>query len=357
MSFLKRRLICNSMKCISRKKQYDVYYENGVLDSKIKENGLFYIVDTHNNFGDSRFFYNEDRIIYDIENALVNTYDVFTRKVLGACKNFNEFEHLLPIWMTKVGLDSDYCVSKEEFEYNCDISLKSKFGNLSADEEEQCKFLDSQKNKYLYLSDCHFLVDSVQELILSANTSFINFYKDLCNMNVRDDFVDDYWTSGYETRLVYADLSNIFISLHSCLDIITKICYELGHMQNCENKYPKLSSRRTLYRPNINIDLFSIDNTIFEKNVNIQFLMNIRNDIIHNCGWEMNPKIFIKICNHKLVDKTVYMMDIDENGNIIKSQNRNRFYSQSRKLNLELDSIYFSILELILNTVKKINKI
>lgn len=345
------------MEDINRKKQYDVYYENGVLEHEIIKNGLFHIIDTHNDFQDSRFFYDGDRIINALENALVGTYDVFTRKILGNYKELDELEYLLPIWVTKAGLDSDFFISKEQFEYFCNRSLKPEIDNLPKDIEEKYKLLDSQKNKYLYLADCHFLVDSIQELIISANTSFINFYKDLCNINVCYDFVDDYWTSGYETRLVFADLSNIFISLHSCLDIITKVCYELEHLQECEINYPKLSSRNTIYRPNININLFSTDNTIFEKNIDIQFLMNVRNDIIHNCGWEMNPKVFIKICNQKLVDKTVYMMDVDKDGNIVKSKTRNRFYSQSRKLNLELDSIYFSILELILNTVQKINQI
>ena len=81
--------------------------------------------------------------------------------------------------------------------------------------------------------------------------------------------------------------------------------------------------------------------------------MNLRNELIHNATWEMNPKIFFKVQNNKLTEKCIYMPDFSKEGNLITYKNRKRFYAQGKRLNEELPKIYFDILKRILITIQR----
>lgn len=69
----------------------------------------------------------------------------------------------------------------------------------------------------------------------------------------------------------------------------------------------------------------------------------------------MNPKIFISIENKHLIEKFIFMPDFDDDGYLITYKNRKRFFSNGKKLNEELPSLYMTTIELIHNTISKIN--
>lgn len=171
---------------------------------------------------------------------------------------------------------------------------------------------------------------------------------------VNFDFCEDYNAITTESRLILGTASQLIISLYSCFDILSKIAYELENIQDCSSSYKRLSSRNILFGDKNKIKKVSKSNTIFDNTRELSIIVNLRNELVHNAAWEMHPKIFIRTKNNVLIDKTIYLPDFNEDGNLIRYKNRKRFFAQGKELNKELPKIFFSILSLIENTIDEI---
>ena len=213
--------------------------------------------------------------------------------------------------------------------------------------------LDTKKFKYAYLADCESLINTVQELIENCHSYLINFYKLFCLHPVKYDFVNEYYAITVMGRTIFSFASNLIISLYSIFDMLTKIEYELEHMKECIDSYEKLASKKVLFGERKKLQFINKEYTIFENSRNISIVIILRNELIHNATWEMNPKIFFKVQDNKLIEKCIYMPDFSKEGNFIAYKNRKRFYEQGKKLNEELPKIYFDILIRILTTLKR----
>lgn len=327
-----------------------IYQTNGIeiLDlSEVK--GNFFVVEDHdidNEF--SKYSYPGDEIIYEIDSACVDLYEIFRNKIFLNQDEYYKYLKLQPQGLMRAGLDSDCNLSKEMFEKYFVSTIQGIVG-----EKEFYKGLNEKKFKYAYLADCDSLINTLQELIQNCHSYLISFYKMLCLHPVRFNFTDDYYALTAMGRSIFSFASNLIISFYSIFDILTKIAYELEHIKECETSYERLSSRKILFGAKKKLQLKSKESTIFEDNKNISIVANLRHELIHNATWEMNPKIFFSIRNNKLVDKCIYMPDFSKEGNLITYKNRKRFYAQGKKLNEELPEIYFDILKRILITIQR----
>jgi hypothetical protein len=99
---------------------------------------------------------------------------------------FAEFKKL-PRWVYEGGLQSDIVISKVEFEQYIN-SVK-----------------DTNIYRHLYLADCQSLIGSIQDMVQSINSNFINFYVQLANVNVPYDN-GTFWTLSSETSLLFSVL-------------------------------------------------------------------------------------------------------------------------------------------------------
>ena len=86
-------------------------------------------------------------------------------------------------------------------------------------------------------------------------------------------------------------------------------------------------------------------------------LQGIRNDLVHNCGFELSSKLYYKSDECNVVEKFMFFPDFNEEGIIDKIKNRNRFFSKEIKLNEFLPEFYFDIIRRISVTIEKIIKI
>lgn len=317
------------------------YQSNGIpVDSIEKIKSSFYIQE---NIGESifnsRFFYTGDSIDYKLDDICVNLYDVFAQKVFKSVEDYYKYIEHLPVYITKAGLDSDCNLSKEEFQRLLN-------GN----------FVGDNRNSFLYLCDCQALVNSVQELLQTCRSNFVFFYKLLCEMDGLTNFTEDYYAISAEGRIVISTASNLFISLYSIFDILTKLAFELENINNCDMEYPKLASSKKLYGDRKKLKSFNFTGTVFEKNNIISIVENLRNELIHNAAWEMNTKVFFHVENGIVVDKTIYFPDFSEDGHLITYVNRKRFFSRGTKLNDVLPVIYFETLQRIKTTLEKLTQ-
>ena len=337
------------------------YQNNGISVNDPKDiKTSFYIQENlkQDNF-DSRFFYAGDSINYELDRICVDLYDVFTRKIFVDIKDYYRHIDYLPYIVMKAGLDSDCNLSKEQFQQFIEQDLG--MSQLAVYKNDETKviyaFLEKHKYQYLYLSDCQALINSVQELLQTCRSNFVFFYKLLCEIDGPKDFCDDYYAISSEGRIVISIASNIFISLYSIFDILAQLAYELENIKDCSENYSKLASSKKLFGDRKHLQTVNIKGTVFEKNRTISIIENLRNELVHNAVWEMNSKIFFRIKDEVIIDKTIYFPDFSEDGHLETYKNHKRFFSKGIKLNEILPTIYFDALQKIKVTLERLVEI
>lgn len=335
------------------------YSTNGATSDTINSYcKQFYIKEYEKDDNTLDYCYNGYDIYYNLDDECIELYDLFQNNIFSSTDDFYYYLSMLPIGITEGGLNSDCAISKENFEkYFCNhIRNLYKFSSdFVCEYNSYINKMDNLKYYYAYLADCQSLINTLQELILSSKNSFVYFYKYLSEVPIMFNFKEIYFSITNEGRLVFNMASNLIITLYSIFDILTKICYELEHIKDCSENYPKLSSSKILYGDKKRLRNLDFKNTIFEENKDLNMIISLRHELIHNATWEMAPKIFIDVKDKKNVKKFIFMPDFDENGHLIKYKNRNRFFNSEKKLNEELPVLYMSILNLIYHTIKKIN--
>lgn len=75
---------------------------------------------------------------------------------------------------------------------------------------------------------------------------------------------------------------------------MAKICFEIQYLRNDFPRYQKLKSADVLWGSKKKLDINETKGTIFEKCELISNIEAIRNEIVHNGTWELNPKISIR---------------------------------------------------------------
>ena len=327
------------------------YLENGICVEKLPENysGFYILENTEAKSFFSKYFYPNDEIFYILDEICVRLYDKFQEGIF-VTDDYYELIDKLPDGIMRAGLDSDNSLPKEKYEK---YFLERLYKDIPEENESILK-LECLKYNYAYVYDCQSMVNTLQELILGTQSNFIGFYKLLCTMEGRDDFCDNYYALNSDGRMVFGMLYSLIISLYSIFDILTKIVYELEHLQSSKNSYIKTKSQNILYGQKNKISINNVEGTIFKKTRSINIIENLRNELVHNATWEMNPKVFFKHNEGKIVERCIYVSDFNDEGHLIKFINRKRFFSQGKKINEELPVLYFEILDKIRCTIEVI---
>lgn len=334
------------------------YYTNGTTSTTYPSNDILFYIEEYKQSKKTLYSYPGDDIFYNLDSTCINLYDLFRVKIFNSLDEYYHFLNFLPQGITRAGLDSDFDLSKDIFAKYFTESLFNLYPTEFLTNPELnivINKLDNTKFRYAYLTDCQSMISTLQELIWSSKNSFIAFYKYLSEVPVRYDFKNIYYDISPEGRIVFNMSSNLIISLYSIFDILTKICFELEHLKDCSIAYPKLASSKKLFGDKKALKCIDFEDTIFEKNNEINIISSLRNELIHNATWETNPKIFINIENKHLIEKFIFMPDFDNDGYLITYKNRKRFFSNGKKLNEELPSLYMATIELVYNTINKIN--
>ena len=301
----------------------------------------------------SRYFYPGDDIQSSIDSLCVDMYEVFQDAIFpsreGYYKNYGD----QPQWISRAGLDSDFDMSKDELALCFSTPLHERMVEYGITDETTLKIyreIDAQKFKYAYIADCQSLINTLQTLIIGCHSSFIGFYKHLCSLQEEPEMCHTYYECGPTSQIVYGILQNFIVQIYSIFDILTKIVYELENLKACEHSYTKLASRTILYGDRKNL-IINPTGTVFEKCRTTSIVENLRNELVHNATWEMNPKIFIDVDGKSIVSRYIFFPDFTAEGTLETFKNRKRFFSAGNKVNDVLPGLYFDIMQRIYVTL------
>ena len=171
---------------------------------------------------------------YEIEAECVHIHDSLAAAIFGGLDAYYEALPGIPEFLYVAGLNSESNLPREEFE-----RILLGFANHHI------------VNKSLYLYDCRKLVSGIQEctkeIIFLQGEFFRSLNLDgLISPPIREIEGISYTTSPVVTK-IHAMLGFIFIRLHSLLDYITKLAYEVENLTMNFSKYPKLSSKKIMF--------------------------------------------------------------------------------------------------------------
>lgn len=156
---------------------FKTYYQNGTyreLDYILPEEFGFAVqVQDLQEADQTTLFYRNDSLVRDIDLELVQLYDVFTDLYFKNYDLYDSEQNLMSVGIVYGGLDSRICISKEDF-----ISLvDSKVATIK------------DINRHIYVYDCHYLISTLQNLVLAAEYYFTQFYISLNDYNVPQEMV------------------------------------------------------------------------------------------------------------------------------------------------------------------------
>ena len=212
--------------------------------------------------------------------------------------------------------------------------------------------------KYMYCIEIQALVADFEKLIIQTQESIYIFYERLNNPKIfQSHETKEGLTTIYsiESRFINTVLENIIIKSTSILDYLSKFVFEVENTPKVFNKYPKRKSldynhgKTKLDQQNkeLRINWTEKDriNTIFdENNENIFILKRLRNQIIHDGFLDVDNTIYENKINGILKERFILMPDF-EGKNLTKYKSRKLFYSQDRKINLELPKLIENLLD------------
>lgn len=337
---------------------YFFYLQNGTSVDTLPEGyDKFYVAEKVKSTSElSRYFYPGDEIQFTLDNMCVKLYDVFQDAIFPSRDDYYKNYGTQPQWISRAGLDSDFDMPKDELVCCFATPLHDKMADYGINDEESLRIyreIDDKKYRYAYTADCQSLVNTLQELILGCHSSIIGFYKQLCSSCCNPQMEGTYYECGPESRMIYGFLYNFIIQSYSSFDILTKIAYELENLKNCESSYAKLASSKILYgnKKDLKIDLIG---TVFEKCRTTSIIENLRNELVHNATWEMNPKVFTVAENGAIVSRHIFFPDLTAEGTLVTFKNRKRFFADGNKVNDVLPELYFDVLSRIHVTLGKL---
>lgn len=292
-----------------------------------------------------KYVYPNDSIKYSLDNELASLYDTLVDLFFEDKKSYYEELKVLPIWVQEAGQNSDYLVSAEMFQELIQSDYSVKFPNLY---------------KHLYLVDCQFLVGTVQNLLSSMEDAFIRYYVTLATLDCTDRHKELVNSNGIifeqseTSRCAAAVLETYFIKAYSVLDIVCKICFEFQNKNEDFSSYKKLKNAKVLWGDRKKLSINNSHNTLFEKCELVSMIESLRNELVHNGTWELNPKIFIRIEDAKVQERYMLFPDMSQ-GRLATVKGRKHFFYEEIKVNDVFPNFHIEFKNRLLNTILLLN--
>lgn len=288
----------------------------------------------------TEYTYFGDSILGKLNDSLVILYDTMRDLFFKDTIQYYKEQSVMPIFVTEAGQDSD-----------CPLSSKN-FSKLLSD--NQFNYLPNFY-RHLYLADCQLLIGSIQNLLESMEYSFVNYFTNICDIvtpcSAPDTVMIDMSPSG---RNVISFVENYFIKSYAILDRFSKLAYEFESPMTDFSKYNKMISAKILWGDRKNLSIKDKRGTLFEQCDLTKIIEALRNDVIHNGSWELNPKIFIVFKNGQITERFALFPDIEQ-GHLATVVNRKHFFNHSNKINDILPQIHINFLSRTFNTVEYFN--
>ena len=320
------------------------FFQNGTVKDIprfLEGSTEFYIQELQGNPPD-KYIYPGDKLKYELDAELVSLYDKFRDLFFDDITAYYAELNIMPIFVQEAGQSSECGWTAELF-------------NKVLQEEKIRKIPNIYK--HLYLVDCQFLVGTIQNLLSGMEAVFISYYKQINEIgnDVEPPSADaTIYQMSPAVESISALLENYFIKAYSILDILSKIAYEFQFSQKDFSSYKKLRSADVLWGARKNLTVNNARGTVFEKCDLISAIESLRNEVVHNGSWELNPKVFIAFEHGTITERYMLFPDIVQ-GHLSTVKNRRHFFGDGIKVNEVFPKIHMRYRLRIFNTVKLFN--
>ncbi|MGX9025999.1 hypothetical protein, partial [Acinetobacter baumannii] len=229
--------------------------------------------------------------------------------------------------------------------------------------EQFSNFIDNEINddpiasrediiKFMYSYEVRALIADLEKLIIQIEECTYIFYDKFNNPKIfKSHETKEGLTTIYsmESRLINTILEAIIIKSTSILDYLSKLVFEVENMPKSFTTYPKRKSvdynhgktkldqtEQSLW---INWSEEERKNTIFDESIKEIFILKrLRNQIIHDGFLDVDNIIYENKINGVLQERFILMPDFN-NKKFEEYRGRKLFYSQDKKINLELPNL------------------
>ena len=330
------------LRAIDRNNLITTYRQNGTkaeLDYIIDDNDSF-AIQCYTSTDHNVIYYPGDNLIKKLDSELVDLSYAFIDIYFADLDLYYKESSSIPMGLFLGGQNSDISINKETFLKLADLYSPC-FNDLY---------------KHLYVADCQYLISTVQNLLLSAEHCFIQYYICLAQIDGCDlSLGKTLMVSSRETMQLAFFLETFFTKLYSVLDLMVKIVYEFEHPANSFSAITKLKSSEKLWGSRKILSLNNTAETIFEDCEIIKQIESLRNETVHNGTWEFRPKVYLKVQDKKIVERYMLFPDFDQ-GRLTAVKNRRHFFSTETKVNDVLILIHDEFYQRLLSTLQYINR-
>ena len=319
------------------------YYQNGIMDDInyfLSDSDGFAVQYSRNDILDV-FYYKNDFLVQEIDVQLVNLFDVFQDMCFKDRDLYYKESCNIPMGIYIGGQSSEISIGKEEF-----IRLKDEYAQYIPD-----------LLKHIYLGDCQFLVSTIQNLIQSVEYCFIQYFVQISQIELSDRVNkenDIYYVSSERSRQLNFLIETFFTKIYSILDVMVKIIYELENPVVNFESIKKLKCSQKIFGDKKEISINQKEGSIFEDCEIIKQIKDIRNEVVHNGTWELNPKFYLVVNNNR-IERRYMMFPEFEEGLLSRVKNRGRFFSSGKTINEAIVEIHDEFYKRLLDTLRYIN--
>ena len=255
--------------------------------------------------------------------------------------DYQKIRSIVPLWMMDAGRSPESGFDKGLYE-----QLRSVYN-------------DPISNRIIHWADVQAILAAFQDRVMAVRNYLEVIYKYLPAYCLYDD-------SEYEnsTRVlddtsdkVHTAINNVFVSLCSSFDLFTKVVYECSKYDASGfAKYKKLKSRdeNILYKKgNYGFDELKADGMLYSEPFCIRTACSFRDEYIHNGAWDYRCAIYYPLVEGgKPVEPFVVMPDLTDEGYLVTSGSRNKFYAKSTKINVFLPGFVKDVIAVLTKTVE-----
>lgn len=251
----------------------------------------------------------------------------------------------LPPWMIDAGRSPESPLDKQTYE-----DLRSIYN-------------DSASNRVIHWIDVQGLLNAFQDRIVSVKNHLIEVYKYIPAYFPYKDKEIERSTRGMDDTAdkVHTAINNVFVSLYSAFDLLTKVVYECSHYDSTGfDSYKKLKSRkdRILYdKSRFGFDELKEEGLLYSEPVCVRTVCSFRDEFIHNGSWDYRCAIYYPYVDDEPVEPFVVMPDVDDEGHLVTSGSRNKFYAKSDKINVVLPELVKGIVEVLSKTQERLKEV
>ncbi len=281
-----------------------------------------------------------DEVSYEMDALLTDLRYAIERSVFVANDAYSILNPSLPMFVEETGYRPSGKTCSSVFQWVCDRA--------------SCETL----NRYIYVQDVWWLADSLNASHAIAAEALSGFFRELSRSGLdfeRDDCPGDglFEVSGVGARPTLKELQGFLLSLHSCLDIATKLLYALTYLPCGFDTVPARVGGNALFRKAQGKEAATArEGTIFEKCWETNYLGGLRDEIMHNRALDASGVAFVRRDGGRVIERFVLLPDADEGGTICSWKNRRRFYSLGLRANDLAPNLFGQISRRLLASLK-----